>query len=99
MGSRNNYLKAEILVLNKKRKIIMKKILLLLLFTPLFFSTTEAQIGAVTPHRFDVLNYELHLDLYDNFLPPYPSLYYATEIITLEVDSTLSALVFDAKKS
>lgn len=77
----------------------MKKILLLLLFTPLFFSTTEAQIGAVTPHRFDVLNYELHLDLYDNFLPPYPSLYYATEIITLEVDSTLSALVFDAKKS
>src|SRR5512140_1557697 len=43
-------------------------------------------------HAYDVLNYTLSLDLYGNFLSPFPKTYKATNIITLLVDSTLNTI-------
>ena len=47
-------------------------------------------------HTYDVLNYELDLDVYDCFLSPYPKSYTATNTITFRVDSTLNFIKLNA---
>ncbi|HET6272371.1 MAG TPA: M1 family aminopeptidase [Bacteroidota bacterium] len=47
-------------------------------------------------HSFDVLNYQLYLDIYNCFITPYPKSFTANEVITLRVDSTLSAIALNA---
>lgn len=53
-----------------------------------------------TPHHaFDVLKYTLSLNLYDNFLSPYPKSFSATNTITLRAESTLTAVQLNAVNS
>jgi aminopeptidase N len=40
-------------------------------------------------HKFDVLNYTLNLDLFENFDSPYPQDYTASNIITFRVDTVI----------
>ncbi|MBL7137593.1 MAG: T9SS type A sorting domain-containing protein [Bacteroidales bacterium] len=47
-------------------------------------------------HSFDVLNYTLDLDIYNCFATPYSHAFDGTEIITFQVDSTLSSIVLNA---
>ncbi len=47
-------------------------------------------------HSFDVLNYALYLNIYNNFLPPYPKSFTATNTITFRVDSTLNSIQLNA---
>ena len=51
----------------------------------------------ITPHNpFDILNYKLEMNLYDNFLSPYPKTYYASETVTFVVDTALSSIHLNA---
>jgi len=50
-------------------------------------------------HSFDVLNYEIHVNLYSNFINPYPNSFKAWEIVTFKVDSTLDQVQFNAANS
>jgi aminopeptidase N len=55
---------------------------------------------AITPHNpFNILNYRLELDLYENFISPYPKSYTATEVVTFRVDTALNSIVLDAVNS
>jgi len=55
---------------------------------------------AITPHNpFNILNYKLELDLYENFISPYPKSYIATEVVTFGVDTALNSIVLDAVNS
>jgi aminopeptidase N len=47
-------------------------------------------------HSFDVLNYTLYLNIYNNFLLPYPKSFTATNTITFRVDSTLNSIQLNA---
>jgi len=47
-------------------------------------------------HSFDVLNYTLYLNIYNNFLLPYPKSFAATNTITFKVDSTLNSIQLNA---
>ncbi len=47
-------------------------------------------------HDFDVLNYTLNFDLWDNFDPPYPQAFDASEIIRFRVDTALSVIRLNA---
>ena len=47
-------------------------------------------------HSFDVLKYTLYLNIYNNFLFPYPKSYTATNTITFKVDSALSSIQLNA---
>lgn len=47
-------------------------------------------------HTFDVLNYQLSLDIYNCFISPYPKSFTGHEVITLRVDSTLNAITLNA---
>ena len=54
----------------------------------------------ITPHNpFDILHYKLNVDLYDNFLSPYPKSFSANEIITFKVDTALNSIHLDAVNS
>ncbi len=48
------------------------------------------------PHTFDVLDYKLNLDLYNNFRSPFPKSFKGNVIITFRVDSALHSIEFDA---
>jgi aminopeptidase N len=50
-------------------------------------------------HSFDVLNYTLSLDLYNNYFPPTPHSFTANEVITFVVDSSLNSITLDAVQS
>ena len=50
-------------------------------------------------HTYDVLNYELDLDVYACFLSPYPKSFTATNVITFRVDSTLNFIKLNAVNS
>lgn len=50
-------------------------------------------------HKFDVLNYTLNLDLYDNFISPYPKDFTGTNTVTFKVDTALSEIKLDAVNS
>ena len=47
-------------------------------------------------HTFDVLNYTLDFDLWDNFHSPYPQTFTANEIITFKVDTALNIIKLNA---
>ena len=54
----------------------------------------------ITPKNpFDILNYKIEIDLYNNFVSPYPKYYNAVEIITFLVDTTLNTIHLDAVNS
>jgi len=50
-------------------------------------------------HKFDVLNYTLNLDLYDNFDSPYPQDFYGSNIISFRVDTALNFIQLNAVNS
>jgi aminopeptidase N len=50
-------------------------------------------------HTFDVLNYTLDFDFYDNFQSPFSQSFTASEIITLRVDTALNAIRLNAVNS
>ncbi|OQX76420.1 MAG: hypothetical protein B6D64_09890 [Bacteroidetes bacterium 4484_276] len=50
-------------------------------------------------HKFDVLNYTLNLDLYDNFSSPYPQDFTASNIITFRVDTAIDVIKLNAVNS
>jgi aminopeptidase N len=50
-------------------------------------------------HSFDVLDYNIKFDLYNNFLPPYPKNFSAVEIIKFRVDSTLNSISLHASNT
>ncbi|MFH1119164.1 MAG: M1 family aminopeptidase [Bacteroidota bacterium] len=47
-------------------------------------------------HKFDVLNYELDLDIFHCYSSPYPRGFSSSVIITIKIDSTLSSIGLDA---
>jgi len=47
-------------------------------------------------HSFDVLNYTLDFDLWNNFQSPYPQSFTAQEIISFRVDTALNMIKLDA---
>ncbi len=63
-------------------------------FAPVLKSTEN-----IAPHSFDVLNYRLDLNLYQNFLSPYSHYFKGSNIMTFLVDSTLSSIRLNAVKS
>ncbi|NVO01637.1 MAG: T9SS type A sorting domain-containing protein [Bacteroidetes bacterium] len=50
-------------------------------------------------HKFDVLNYELNLDLYNCYTGSFPSSFYASNNITFRVDTALNSINLDAVNS
>ncbi len=50
-------------------------------------------------HSFDVLDYNLDLDIFNCYIPPYPKSFTAKAIITFRVDSALSQIKLNAIKS
>jgi aminopeptidase N len=50
-------------------------------------------------HSYDVLNYKMNFDLYDNFFSPYPKSYNANIIVKFRVDSTLNTINLNAVNS
>jgi aminopeptidase N len=50
-------------------------------------------------HAFDVLNYTLNMDLYNNYASPYPKDFSASNIVKFSVDSTLNFIQLDAKNT
>jgi len=50
-------------------------------------------------HKFDVLNYELDLDIFHCYSSPYPKNFSASNIVTFIVDSTLNSIELDAVNS
>ncbi len=47
-------------------------------------------------HSYDVLQYKLEADLYENYATPYPKTFTAIETITFRVDSTLNSIKLNA---
>ena len=47
-------------------------------------------------HKFDVLNYEIHVDIRNCFLSPYPRSFTGYVIITFRVDTALSSITLNA---
>ena len=47
-------------------------------------------------HKFDVLNYTLDFDLYDNFSSPYTQTFTASNIVRFKVDTALSVIKLNA---
>ena len=47
-------------------------------------------------HNFDVQNYTLSFDLYNNYNPPYSQAYNASEVINFKVDTALSMIKLNA---
>ncbi len=59
--------------------------------------SAPAVAGPNSPkHSFDVLNYTLELDLYKNFLTPYPKDFEASNTVRFRVDSTLNRIKLNA---
>ena len=48
------------------------------------------------PHSYDVLNYKLDLNLYNNFISPYPKNFTASVVVTFRVDSVLNQIKLNA---
>lgn len=53
----------------------------------------------VPQHSYDVLNYTLNLDLYDNFITPFPHSFNATNTITLEAREAINEIKLNAVNS
>jgi aminopeptidase N len=53
-------------------------------------------LSSTGAHSFDILDYNLNLDIYKCFLIPYPGSYTGTEILTLLSDSSISSIQLNA---
>src|ERR1035437_3211895 len=53
-------------------------------------------LGTTGVHSFDMLDYNLNLDIYNCFLTPYPSSYKGIEILTLLADSSINSINVNA---
>ena len=54
----------------------------------------------ITPHNpFNIINYKLDFDLYNNFLTPFPRSFNASEVVTFRVDTALTSIHLDAINS
>src|ERR1039457_4870763 len=53
-------------------------------------------LSSTGTHSFDMLDYNLNLDIYKCFLTPYPGSYTGTEILTLLSDSSISSIQLNA---
>ena len=62
-------------------------------------SDAPVEITADIKHSYNVLNYELNLDLYNCFVSPYLKSFKGFEIITFQVDSTLNYIKLNALTS
>jgi aminopeptidase N len=47
-------------------------------------------------HSYDILSYTLNLDLYNNFISPFPKSYIASNIVHFRVDTTLNTIKLNA---
>jgi aminopeptidase N len=47
-------------------------------------------------HSYDMLDYNLNLNIYNCFITPYPKNFSATEILTLQADSTINSITLNA---
>ena len=82
----------------------MKKTIFLLVFVIFGSFSFSTMIRANTAdtahwymeHSYDVLQYKLEVDLYDNFGAPFPKTFSASGIITFRVDSTLNSIQLNA---
>ncbi|MBN1197759.1 MAG: T9SS type A sorting domain-containing protein [Bacteroidales bacterium] len=82
----------------------MKKLFFLLGFTLSFSAGFSALAPEPTTdtahwymeHSYDVLQYKLEVDLYENYSTPYPKTFSAVETVTFRVDSTLSSIKLNA---
>ena len=63
------------------------------------FNMSPTEITADIQHSYNVLNYELNLNLYNCFISPYPYSYTGYEVMTFEVDSTLNSIHMNAVNS
>ncbi len=63
------------------------------------FSITDISSPGSPRHSFDVLDYNLDLDLFHCYTSPYPKNFDGQNIITFRVDSTLSAITLHAVNS
>lgn len=70
-------------------KIFLMKVIFLILF-PLSFSFAQPSAP------YNVLNYDLNLDLYNCYLPPYPHSFRGTEVITFMANEDMAQLNLDA---
>ncbi len=57
---------------------------------------SPVEITADIRHSYNVLNYELNLNLYSCFISPYPKSFSGYEILTFQVDSTLNSIRMNA---
>ena len=65
-------------------------------------TNTLKQVGSsneVIPHTYDVLNYQLNLNIFSCFFSPYPHSFKATNVITFRVDSSLNSINLNALNS
>jgi len=52
---------------------------------------------SITPNNpFNIVHYKLQMDLYQNFLSPYPKSFNASEIVTFKVDTALNSIYLNA---
>jgi aminopeptidase N len=57
-------------------------------------------LGPNTPkHKFDILNYKLDIDIYNNFFTPYPQAYNGTNVVTFVVDTALNQIKLNAESA
>ncbi len=61
--------------------------------------SNPVEITADIRHSYNVLNYELNLDLYNCFISPYLKSFTGYEVITFQVDSTLNYINLNAVNS
>ncbi len=73
-----------------------------------FLTLTVQGVNPVVPidtahwymqHSYDVQQYKLEVDLYNNYTSPFPKTFTAKEIITFRVDSTLNSIKLNAVSS
>jgi len=64
------------------------------------YSNSSQVLSPNSPrHKFDVVDYNLDLDIYHCYTSPYPRTFTATEIITLAIDSSLNQISLDANNT
>lgn len=61
-------------------------------------TTQPISVGFLN-HSFDVLNYTLSLDLFNNYSQPFPHSFNANEVITFIADSSLHSITLDVVQS
>lgn len=64
-----------------------------------FKNSSEVLSPNSPKHKFNVLEYKIDIDLYDNFINPYPNSYYATNKVKFLVDTALNFIELNAVNS